>query len=233
MAYLAKIPLNPLRRGAQHLLTHPQRMHAAVEGCLPPRRSGRLLWRLETLGRKVHLLVLSPDWPNFDHLVDQAGWPGNEAAEPRIADLAPLMAQIAIGRPFQFRLKANTVRQSRQVSKPTAGQSEQLASGKRVLLGQRTAAYQLSWLTDRASAANPQWGFTIPAAPEQPAVQIIARDQLRFSRRDSGMVSLDTATFDGTLVVTDAELMRRSLVEGLGKGKAYGCGLLTLAPPRG
>lgn len=43
-------------------------------------------------------------------------------------------------------------------------------------------------------------------------------------------VSLVTVTFDGRLEVTDPELLRRTLRQGLGKAKAYGCGLLTLAP---
>jgi CRISPR system Cascade subunit CasE len=43
-------------------------------------------------------------------------------------------------------------------------------------------------------------------------------------------VSLVTVTFDGRLEVTDPQLLRRALTQGIGKAKAYGCGLLTLAP---
>jgi CRISPR system Cascade subunit CasE len=43
-------------------------------------------------------------------------------------------------------------------------------------------------------------------------------------------VSLVTVTFDGRLEVTEPQLLRRALTHGIGKAKAYGCGLLTLAP---
>ena len=38
------------------------------------------------------------------------------------------------------------------------------------------------------------------------------------------------AQFDGVLRITDVELFRKSLLSGMGRGKAYGMGLLTLAP---
>jgi len=48
----------------------------------------------------------------------------------------------------------------------------------------------------------------------------------------SGRVTLQTVTFEGIARITDPELTRRSLLGGVGAGKAYGLGLLTLAPPR-
>ncbi|WP_127452791.1 type I-E CRISPR-associated protein Cas6/Cse3/CasE [Streptomyces sp. B29(2018)] len=42
-------------------------------------------------------------------------------------------------------------------------------------------------------------------------------------------VHLRTATYDGLLDVTDPDALRQPLVEGIGHGRAYGCGLLTLA----
>ncbi|MFD5550034.1 type I-E CRISPR-associated protein Cas6/Cse3/CasE, partial [Streptomyces goshikiensis] len=42
-------------------------------------------------------------------------------------------------------------------------------------------------------------------------------------------VPLVTVTFDGCLEVTDPAALRRTLTLGLGKAKAYGCGLMTLA----
>jgi CRISPR system Cascade subunit CasE len=67
--------------------------------------------------------------------------------------------------------------------------------------------------------------------------EVTVRDQrnLSFNKsRSNGPsrppVSLVTVTFDGHLEVTDPERLRRTLVQGLGKAKAYGCGLMTLAP---
>jgi CRISPR system Cascade subunit CasE len=38
--------------------------------------------------------------------------------------------------------------------------------------------------------------------------------------------------FDGTARVLDAELLREKIATGIGRGKAYGCGLLSIAPAR-
>jgi CRISPR system Cascade subunit CasE len=45
-------------------------------------------------------------------------------------------------------------------------------------------------------------------------------------------VRFTQATFDGRLRITDLDAFRRTLTQGLGKAKAYGCGLMTLAPVR-
>ncbi|MEU4496967.1 type I-E CRISPR-associated protein Cas6/Cse3/CasE [Streptomyces sp. NPDC023998] len=39
--------------------------------------------------------------------------------------------------------------------------------------------------------------------------------------------------FDGTAVIIDPHLLRTKLTDGIGRGKAYGCGLLTIAPAHG
>lgn len=36
-------------------------------------------------------------------------------------------------------------------------------------------------------------------------------------------------TFEGVLTITEAELFRKALIDGIGRAKAYGCGLMTLA----
>ena len=40
--------------------------------------------------------------------------------------------------------------------------------------------------------------------------------------------SASTPSFEGLLRVTDAALFREALTRGIGRGKAYGLGLLTL-----
>jgi CRISPR system Cascade subunit CasE len=41
-------------------------------------------------------------------------------------------------------------------------------------------------------------------------------------------VSLLAVTFEGKLVVTDAAMFRETLVQGIGRGKAYGMGMMTV-----
>lgn len=234
MAYLTKIPLNPYRKGAQRLIQNPQWMHAAVERLLPTERSGRILWRLETGRRKADLLVLTPDFPCFEPLVEEAGWPGNESVQGSVASLDPLMGRILVGKEFHFRLKANTAGSSRSLQRATDQQNETLGKGKSVRVGHRTVGHQLDWFLRRTKGADLPWGFEVKLDPGYPEVSIVERDRLVF-RKSGGVqpVTLDTATFEGVLRVTDADLFADKLLNGIGRAKAYGCGLLTVAPPKG
>lgn len=49
-------------------------------------------------------------------------------------------------------------------------------------------------------------------------------------RRGQSRVTLTSAAYEGRLTVSDPNLLRKSLTHGIGRGKGYGCGLLTLAP---
>ena len=47
--------------------------------------------------------------------------------------------------------------------------------------------------------------------------------------RKGNRITLATVQYDGVLTVTDADLLRHALTSGIGHGKGFGCGLLTLA----
>ena len=52
----------------------------------------------------------------------------------------------------------------------------------------------------------------------------------QFAKGGAGnRVMLHAVTFEGRLRVTDAERFRQTLTDGLGHGKAYGMGMLTVA----
>lgn len=219
MTYLCKVPLNPLRSGCQRLLASPQRVHAAVEGVLPPGH-GRLLWRLERSGPAVDLIVQSPERPSLQHLVEQAGWSDSPSGAPVVADMEPLFKQLAIGREFQFRARLN----------PTHAARSGGDASPTVRRGHRTANHQLSWFLARAAGGARQWGFTV-GETDDPRVAVIERDRLSFGRaKGTPPVVLNTSLYQGVLQVTDVALLRRTIEHGIGHGKAYGCGLLTLGP---
>ena len=56
---------------------------------------------------------------------------------------------------------------------------------------------------------------------------------MQFSKQNGRIVTIRAVVFEGILKVTDAELFRSALASGIGPAKAYGCGLLTLAPVSG
>jgi CRISPR system Cascade subunit CasE len=241
MTYLSRIRINPLRRQSRTLLTNPQAMHSHVCAAAPATPDiERPLWRLETDNpHRPHLLALTKSPPDWTHLVEAAGWPATDGDHFVVADYTPVLAQLAVGREFTFRLTANPAHSiQRQTPNPTAKTQRRF-----VRTAHRTAAAQLEWLTTRTA----KYGFTIPAArtdPEipilplndstpAPDVRIVQRDRVAFTKNNRRQVVLHTAAFQGRLQVTDPELLTHALLHGVGPAKAYGCGLLTLAPPRG
>lgn len=235
MPYLSKIVLNPLRRQAQILLRNPRKLHAAVlAGIAQQPVTERVLWRVEQRVHAIDVLALTQSKPAWHHLVEQAGWPNTDDGAPLIAEYEPIMRLISKGREFAFRLRANPVVSTRQISKPTPSQAKVLESGelhRGVRLGHRTAEHQLLWFLKRAAGENTQWGFSVGAF-ETATVALVARERVQIKKRNETLVVLETATFEGQLVVTDVDLFTKTVLNGIGSGKAYGCGLLTLAGPR-
>lgn len=192
---------------------------AAFPGRLADRTAERVLWRLDRGDGEVLLYVVSPEQPDFTHLIEQAGWPTLPTWESR--DYTPLLDRLTEGQCWQFRLTANPTH-SRPLKDGAPSQR----------LGHVTVAQQQSWLVDRAARA----GFKLPPAlgpdgEKRPEYGLTVRDRVvdRFKRGD-GTVTLSRATFEGQLIVVDSHALRVALTGGLGPAKAYGCGLLTLAP---
>ncbi|MEV5751664.1 type I-E CRISPR-associated protein Cas6/Cse3/CasE [Actinoallomurus sp. NPDC052308] len=247
MTYLSRIRINPLRAESRKLLANPRAMRGAILGGIPDQPTQeRLLWRLDADNpRRPMLYVLTESKPDWTHIIENAGWPEADGDHASIADYTPLLTRIALGRQFAFRLTANPIQNTTTPTKPTPIQTERTARGERRghRIGHRTAAHQLAWFLDRTQ----RWGFQIPPArtdppapglpepttPPEPArdVRITARDRRSFNKNGRGKpVVIHTATFEGRLQITDPDLFTERLLRGIGPAKAYGCGLLTLAP---
>lgn len=216
--YLTRFEINPQRRAARAFLASPQRLHAGVMSAFPDAlhdaAEGRVLWRVDPGDHDAVLYVVSPEKPDLTHLVEQIGRP---TYGWQTRDYGPFLDRLAAGDRWAFRLRANPVH---NVRPPDGGR------GKRH--GHVTAAQQSQWFRRQIERR----GFTVPAT-ETGADDVVLRDRrtLRFDRRGR-QVTLSTALLEGTLVVTDPATLRASLVDGIGPGKGYGCGLMTLAAPR-
>jgi CRISPR system Cascade subunit CasE len=252
MPYLSRIRINPLREKSRLLLANPHAMHGAVMYGVPDGPTEqRILWRVDADDpRRPLLYVLTKTRPDWSHLVEQAGWPDAEGEHAAVRDYAPLLAQIAVGREFAFRLTANPVQNTSNPDKPSEIQQARANDVKRrsFRIGHRTAAQQLNWFLSRTAS----WGFEVPPARTDPAapelelfadhdspapreVRITARERRSFLKKNAGgnPVVLTMATFEGRLRVTDTALFTDRLLGGIGPAKSYGCGLITLAPLRG
>ncbi|MFF8279947.1 type I-E CRISPR-associated protein Cas6/Cse3/CasE [Streptomyces lateritius] len=252
--FLTRFRMNTARPGARLLLSSPQVLHAAVMSSFPnllptdapDPDSPRVLWRLDHHARaEVMLFLVSPDQPDLTHLVEQAGWPA--AATPdnpgwQTRPYTPLLDRLAKGDQWGFRLTANPVHHIRRTADEPRKRTAHL-----------TPIHQMGWLLD--PNRQERAGFRILEKPDSKRLlpagtthhkhehhgdryELTVRDHrsLGFHKSHAGAqprgkpVSLVTVTFDGRLEVTDPERIRRTLTSGLGKAKAYGCGLMTLAP---
>ena len=228
MTTLTRMYLNAHKRQGRKLLSNPQVMHAAVRAAFPPdvdESATRVLWRVDQRQHEHVLYIVGPEEPDTGHLIEQAGW---HTRPSQSLDYSRLLTSITLGQHWRFELVANPV-------KSLAGPRG--TRGK--VVPHVTPQQQLMWLQERSASA----GFRLPglqADAERGAVgsaDVIRRDNLSFVKNESNArsskVSLRTARFSGILEVTDRELLRRSLTQGIGRARAYGCGLLTMAKPEG
>lgn len=220
--FLTRIEINPRRRASQRVLASPHRMHGAVNLCFPPSTvAGRTLWRIDRTTTATYLYLVSDVAPDATGFVEEHGWPAAGGWITR--DYGSVLDKVRDGASFSFRLAANPVRHRRPASEADVAGVSERTRGKRV--AHVTAAHQMAWLIGRAT----DWGFEVGTV-EEPTARIVERRVLVFPRAGQD-VTVGLAVFEGLLKVIDAAELRRRLVQGIGPAKAYGCGLLTLAPP--
>lgn len=230
MTTLTRISLNPARRQGVKLLTDPQAMHAAVRSAFPPdisQTEARVLWRVDKRPHEHVLYIVGPEKPTGAHIVEQAGWDTRPAQS---AGYERFLSGLTRGQRWRFELVAN----------PTYSEPRE---GKRGKVKPHVSAHnQLNWLYKQSERA----GFSL--APriddnvtdeerarwniaDQPQVLERWTDVFRRDKKDrkTPPVRISKARFAGTLEVTDPERLRTTLTQGVGRGRAYGCGLLTLA----
>jgi CRISPR system Cascade subunit CasE len=89
-----------------------------------------------------------------------------------------------------------------------------------------TPEQQKQWLLQRAEVC----GFNLT----EDGFNVVHTQRLGFQKGKSrDRVTINTAVFEGHLTITDLERFRHTLLRGIGRAKAYGCGLLTIARPYG
>lgn len=228
--FFSRIQLNPQRRETRKLLANPRAMHAAVEACFPPTgdsgERARNLWRVDTDRTGARLYVVSPAAPDMRHLVENAGW---ESSPAETTDYDRFLDGVMIGQEYSFRVTVNPVKR------------QFVPGGRGKLLPHLTEEQQLNWFAEHASG----WGFEpleFPVvqgeseeSPEVMAMRVVQRHDRNFTKHDDAgrrTVTQRQVTISGRLGVTSTELLRAHLTGGMGRGKAYGCGLMTLARTR-
>lgn len=202
--YLSQLRIDLRSEEARRDIGDPYEMHRSLARVFAPNQGSELsryLWRLEPWsGGAPTLLVQSAVQGRWGILHDRRNYLIGDVAEKSI-DMAAMLANHAR---FRFRLRANTV-----VSR----------GGKRMGLAKEHD--QQKWLARKAELS----GFKVASA------MIVDSDRMYSKQGKSGRkIVLQTATFEGFLDVVDEAALQISSQQGIGPAKAFGCGLLSLAP---
>jgi CRISPR system Cascade subunit CasE len=198
----------------------------------PRHATAGFLFRIDTLPRVVPsrhgIIVQSAIEPDWDYAFHNA--PKLLTGPPMVK---PFNLSFAVGQQLRFRLRANP-------TKRVAAKNERLGgvmAGKRV--GLTTETEQLRWLLDKGERG----GFRIPGEwvnakrPEtnEPVllpnfrVDVVPEGRDRNGKPGHAGEFL-AVRFEGVLVVTDPGTFSDTLAGGLGSGKAFGFGLLSVGP---
>jgi len=223
--YLSRLKLEPFR--LRKVYSSPQAMHGAIEAAFEGELDARKLWRIDRLDGQDFLLVCSPALP-LDSVPNDLG---GKSVTWESLDYEPFLSKLEVGQRWHFRLRAN----------PTYSVSQ--GEGKRgKVYAHVTTEQQKLWLLSRAE----KYGFVIAQSENDVDVEqddegagtradlyqfdVAERMQLRFQKKaGTKPVEVRVATLEGVLEVTDAGALRHALCGGIGRAKAYGCGLMTLA----
>jgi CRISPR system Cascade subunit CasE len=172
-------------------------------------------------GGRVMILVQSAVKPDWDYAFHNAGY--LLAAPPQVKPFEPSFKG---GQHLRFRLAANPTKKIDTMKKAEreSHTHEELLK-KRGRYGKRVpvrADQLLDWLVGRAESA----GFAL----DKDSTTVQAGYIYMNKERDDGGNRLRSVLYEGVLRVTDAEKFRAALHHGLGPGKAFGFGLLSVAP---
>lgn len=203
--FLTRLRLDPASAQARRDLSDPYDMHRTLVRAFAPQGQGevpRFLWRLEPVQdwKRPEVLVSADQAGNWSFLDAGPGYLRSDA-EGLATRQVDLSALIHGDALLRFRLAAN----------PTVTRA-----GKRLGLVGEDA--QLEWLGRQGE----RHGFQLQAA-------LVSGGDMMHGRRQGGRVSLLRVLFDGVLQVHDPQLLQRAVLSGIGPGKAFGCGMLSLS----
>ncbi|MDQ0962031.1 CRISPR system Cascade subunit CasE [Streptomyces sp. B4I13] len=206
---LARIRLNPHHRAVHRDLRDATQMHRTVMRMAPdnlgnsPRLQAGLLYRLEETDTTSTLLVQGT---HLDPALLPAAY-----GHAEIKDLAPMFSALRKGLPVRYRIVLNPAKRER------LPQDQKNIRGKIIPLSGADAD---QWWLRRAADAGLNVHLLTPTnmapiRPQGPQAPPMRHSLIRY---------------DGTATVTDPGALAQAVLNGIGRGKPYGAGLLSLAP---
>lgn len=204
--YLTKINLDTKNRKTLKALQSLSLFHGAIESSFSGERK-RVLWRLDKVGSSYHLLILSEDKPDAEHIASQFS---KSKDDWMMKPYGNLLKRVEDKTSWHFRLCAN----------PTYSAFKKGEKRGRVC-AHVTKEHQRTWLKEQAE----KHGFKV----NDNSFEVIDNQWYSFKKGSNrNNVTILSVVYEGVLEVTDAEKFKELLTEGIGREKAYGNGLMTL-----
>lgn len=201
--YLSRVFLNPKKKATMLSLHNPAEMHRNVEACFTVHTGTKHLWMLDKVKNQYMILMLSDEKPELTEFVKEYG----TGASAEIKSYDSLKDALQVGGKWYFRTKVNPQRYV-------------CVDGKWKRMGHVTVAQKKAWLLEQGD----KHGFHV--------VDVMVRNSMleRFQKKANAsyMVTLSTCICEGVLEITDVDAFWHMLTNGLGQGKAYGCGLFLI-----
>ncbi|AQS65598.1 type I-E CRISPR-associated protein Cas6/Cse3/CasE [Streptomyces pactum] len=209
--HLARITLNPRSRDFHNDLRDHTALHRRISALFPdqagtsPRTAHNVLYRLEREPTGAKLLIQSTGIT-----INRNALPASyTTADIDYRELNPLLDWATPGRIIRYRIDAN----------PLKTEFVPGRRGRRVPL---TGEAALTWWERKAAHA----GLTPQLILDTPQPPVLA------TRGDKKRARLNVTRFDGIATITDTHALRQAITTGIGQGRAYGLGLLSIAPHR-
>jgi CRISPR system Cascade subunit CasE len=202
--YISKLELNERDRSVRHDLSNIHHLHQRIMQAFPDveqnkvRADWDILFRLEPDSNIV--LVQSGD----EVLPDWNRLPNGYLLDRKIVPFVIHSDNLQSGKLFHFRLKANPSKRLKETRKT---------------VGLYSQSDQIAWLERQAAAR----GFQIQMVDVVPTANVFGK-----KKGNNSPIKIHTAIFQGILEVRDADLLLTAVREGIGRAKAYGCGLLSI-----
>lgn len=206
--YMSKVEIDFTKTKSKKDLNHVGAYHNWVEQSFKEKKP-RKLWRIDNLNNKSYLLVVSEEKPNKTKLEEYG-----VAGTAEIKNYSNYLETLKKGMKLKFKATLNPVISIKNKENPNK-------RGR--VVPHITTYYQEKYLIDR-SEKN---GFKLNE------FLITERNRVLFKHKDlkgNKPIKLSKVTYEGILEIIDIKKFKNILINGLGKKKAYGFGLMTVIP---
>lgn len=213
--YLSKITLNPRNPGVRSDITRPYELHRTLKRAVDGAGGGnRLLFRVEP--------------PNGRHMPGPVVLVQSSNVEPTWGWIQKNDYALNVQGPKHVTLKL--VRDQRLAFR-LVGNPTKKVNGKRIPLSHAVRQHAedrtyYDWLARKAR----QHGFEVLRVQGAPFHTGVARQKRK--QYDKADIPHFGVRFDGLLRVTDPDRLAEAVRNGIGPAKAFGFGLVSLAPAR-